>query len=927
MSERVPIIPLIAPGKYDWRRVDDKTDWLRGYEFDGINVIINEETSQISNANGTRITRNQNVTSGITEHDYIFFLAEQNPLSLSAVTANTAFSINIEVTRSIGNWFIRITDNQGNNTDYYKFLKIGSNIFEIPAGGNIKFWNLSPILNTTEQINYSIKQANGSTAKLVMYGNLKSIKNFSWHVNSDDTISRNNQYLSGQFNGIFKNFTTLQKLALTESLPFSGTNQMIPDYYCKGMFEGCTSLKQGVIFNNQLSGNLSCGQGCFSGMFKDCTALTGVTGTGNNLKLYANYTAPYAYASMFEGCTSLTGCSFTANQNPGDAADRQFTFLNMFKGSGLEKANIYLGVNMKTGNGCYKNMFSGCANLSGENSIIFDKDTSLGCVYYESCFENMFVNTQISRCDSLFTSPYPSGYWTNCCKNMFAGCTKLTVGTAILGTDEIDITVPDGEPQYTWPSVYPTYGDWVGYPDYKALAHGNGGSSGEHLFSAPGWFRITAHGTASVSIDGKSLSLYTSNTYDCETIWIIPVKGGHTVSWTGAYSVGWAGFLGDKVGYPDYKALTSGGTEISNGQYFKPPYNGWIRLSVLPDNGLMQYFGNNGDNVIKMRINGDTYVYLPIHTFWENTPAATYLFPVVAGYNYQINLPYHDNNIYCNYEMRYAPDVGGGITFPIFPSYTPSYIPNGSTFNVPVEGWIVVDAISGACLRFSIDGAQWNTGALPLYGARISGSRPWQIAEGGNSMSFMLPVQAGTQVKIIRSENQNTHEINADARMFFLAGENYDIADRGGEDSSGGADSGQSGSGSHTETVTVVTVGNWNNVLSLDIVGDTFSSNACNGMFSGCTSMKFGPIFTSNISIASNASDVFDNMFAGCTSLSALNWMNTTLSISNKTKHFTNFVTGPTASGILFTSNTTDLTSYLTNGTILPSNWKIYTNI
>ena len=922
---RVPVIPLIAPGKYDWRNGDDRKDWLRNYEFDGNNIIINERVSGIVNANGTRVKRNAIATSGITEHDYVFFLAEQNPLQLSAVAANTAFSINIETTHSIGKWFIRINDGHGNNTDYYQYLKNGSNIFEVPAGGNIKFWNLGRQLNNSTNINYNIKQATGSTAKLVMYGNINSIKNFNWVVNSDDTVSRSKQFLPGQFNGIFKNFTTLQKLNLAQPLPLSSTTLQIPDYYCKGMFEGCTSLKQGVIFNNYLSSTLSCGRSCFSGMFKDCTALTGVRGVNNELKIYANYTAPYAYASMFENCSSLTGCNLSASQNPGDAADRQFTFFSMYKNSGLEKINVKLGVNMKTGNSCYKNMFSGCVKLSGENDVVFEKDTSLGCVYYESCFENMFVNTKISKCDSLFTSPYPSGYWTNCCKNMFAGCTKLTVGDAILGSDNVDITVPDGEPQYTWPNVYPTYGDWVGYPDYKALiTNQSSTSTSEHLFAAPGWFRITAHGTASISIDGESLSLYTGNTYNCQTTWIIPVKGGHTVSWTGAYSVGWAGFLGDKVGYPDYKALASGGTEIHSGQYFKPSYNGWIRLSVLPNNSIATSIE---DKQVRMRINGDNSVAFPIHKFYSNTPAATYLFPVVAGYNYQINLPRIDDNNYCAYEMRYAPDVGGGITFPVFPSYSPFYIPNGSTFNVPVEGWIIVDAISGACLRFSIDGAQWNTGALPLYGARISGSYSWQIAEGGNSMSFMLPVQAGTQVKIIRSENQNTSEINADARMFFLVGENYDVADRGGEESSGGADSGQSGSGSHTETVTVVTVGDWSGVLSLTQSADSFGSNACNGMFSGCTSMKFGPIFTSSISIASNAIDVFDNMFAGCTSLSALHWQNTNLSISNNASKFSNFVTGTSASGILFTGNTTDQGAYLTNGTILPSNWKVYPNV
>lgn len=101
-----------------------------------------------------------------------------------------------------------------------------------------------------------------------------------------------------------------------------------------GMFFNCTSLKD---FPAAIKNTYSAKTGAFSWMFMNCTSLTGAPA----LNIF-NSIAPYLYNSMFQNCTSLT-----------DAPEIKLLAMR---------------------EGCFKNMFMGCKNLSSITVDFFSWD-------------------------------------------------------------------------------------------------------------------------------------------------------------------------------------------------------------------------------------------------------------------------------------------------------------------------------------------------------------------------------------------------------------------------------------------------------------------------------------------------------------------------------------------------------------------------
>lgn len=243
-------------------------------------------------------------------------------------------------------------------------------------------------------------------------------------------------------------------------------NQSLFDYCYKNMFNGCTSLVDAP--------KLPCttlAPGCYKWMFKGCTSLesfgalpatsytTAVRGDDTGESSDKNENTPYY--GMFEGCTALTGCPTMSIS--GEGAIQPYT--SMFKGCTsladvsnitFSKTSLY-AVSMFSGctllatvpkvSGvdvhCY-GMFLECDALQAvELDIQMDNDITNCCNFmFRNCdnlarvtgkVEGVYSNAgfyfMFYGCSKLTVTPtfnIAGITKSNCCTNMFDGCTILT---------------------------------------------------------------------------------------------------------------------------------------------------------------------------------------------------------------------------------------------------------------------------------------------------------------------------------------------------------------------------------------------------------------------------------------------------------------------------------------------------------------------
>ena len=178
-------------------------------------------------------------------------------------------------------------------------------------------------------------------------------------------------------------------------------------------------------------------QGCFGGLFMNCTAFTKAP------DLPATTLADYCYYKMFLDCTSLTkapalpattlayhcydymfsGCT-SLTQAPALPATTlsNYCYSNMFfYCTSLTKAPALPATTLATG--CYDNMFQGCTSITQSPAL---PATTLA----DGCYRNMFA-----YCTSLARAPaLPATTLANHCYNgMFYGCTSLKLSSTQTG--------------------------------------------------------------------------------------------------------------------------------------------------------------------------------------------------------------------------------------------------------------------------------------------------------------------------------------------------------------------------------------------------------------------------------------------------------------------------------------------------------------
>lgn len=202
---------------------------------------------------------------------------------------------------------------------------------------------------------------------------------------------------------------------------------------CEGMFRDCTNLRSAP---SELPAT-TMAEGCYRQMFHDCPNLTDAP------ELPATALANSCYYSMFGGCVKLKN----APELPAsELAESCYAF--MFNGCTSLGSSPKLSATTLAVS-CYESMFRSCTNLTVGPPILpaatmytnSCKDMFYGCTKLRnaprlpattlavSCYEQMFYN-----CSSLLyaqTELPASTLAESCYKSMFAGCSSIKVSPAL----------------------------------------------------------------------------------------------------------------------------------------------------------------------------------------------------------------------------------------------------------------------------------------------------------------------------------------------------------------------------------------------------------------------------------------------------------------------------------------------------------------
>ena len=210
-------------------------------------------------------------------------------------------------------------------------------------------------------------------------------------VNAKDLPLPATTLAEGCYRGMFKNCTNL---VTTPELPAT----TLTNFCYSNMFNGCTSLETAPEL---LATTLA--DYCYDSMFERCSSLATAP------ELPATTMAEYCYQYMFNGCTSLV----TAPELPATTMANS-CYWYMFQGCTSLVTAPELPATTLDGY-CYDDMFRDCTNLTAAPEL---PATTLA----EHCYSNMFYG-----CTSLATAPeLPATTLANYCYSyMFEGCTSL----------------------------------------------------------------------------------------------------------------------------------------------------------------------------------------------------------------------------------------------------------------------------------------------------------------------------------------------------------------------------------------------------------------------------------------------------------------------------------------------------------------------
>ena len=835
--------------------------------------ITDVETNRVQQSNivGPSTIINNKAYTIIDLHEY------PDPLCLSSISKED-YNVEIKNIKTDQIWAVVTKDPEN---DAIMGVYDCTSTMTIPIQGNYQAYIYN--LGTGDQltINRTMIRTSPSSVPIYLGGQFNSLSGYA---------RQNKNFYTNQFYKMFYNFEGLTKIDSSTIIPISANTGILPRYFSYAMFMNCKNLTGDLTFNPNLGSTLSCGSYNFAYMFQNCHKLANIT---NGLTINGG---PYCCQQMFYKCYSLP--TITLTQAPTTLSSYtagNYNFADMFNGcSSLVNPNITLYLHEETGTYNYSNMFIGCSSLVVEPTF----QSASSVFLRQGCFYRTF-----SGCKQIQDYNFPANvveYDKACYKQTFSGCINLNLG------------VPSGLPVYTPSSVgirYPNYYGLAGDSDSTFAMSANHGS----FRAAGGWLKIsTASGTSwggcmgmRVTSGGYDyspyLGLHRTGECDCGNTWFLPIndQGYHTIStsvqWqapTSACHVAFKVFKdsGPYVRYPNYNALvgsmpyydmwsTSGemgetGNVQRNQWVDWVDSGGWLLINVLCasySGSKIQLVTRNGEGTTKS---------IDLFTFGGyNGPRTTWLIPIDQDFMIRSSVKLQ--------RIQFQPAVGGNIGFPDYGELANTRrgrIPHGQSFSTPCDGWVRISAVSGHCVRFSINGRQWNWG-LPLYSSRA----PAGHSTGG--YTYLLPVQRGTSIKWICADSGGrSGEDKGDVFVKFAP--NCDTT----------VEQGYKGQG------------DWSMMPELNSERG-FNSQSFGQTFIGCSGLTYAPVFPANITYRST--NELSGMFRNCGNLQAIRWKSPTVSMLD-TKHCANLIN--VGSGILYTNNQRD--SYATSTELnIPTAW------
>lgn len=346
--------------------------------------------------------------------DYLSFTdtsGAANRFALSRVgVASSLPDVSIEYSFDKTNWQTWVEEN-------------ATRTLTIPANGTVYLRGTNSGFNiSSDDDRYTF----GSSGSVAAGGDIVSL------VSADGTATALPNYFC---RGMFKGMTTLTKAPAIGVLTLGASS-------CRCMFDGCTNLTDVslVDFSNITLGNASCywmfrnctsitatpplnvtttQNTCCFGMFTGCSSMT----TAANVHLNATSLSNYAYGEMFRDCSSLvTFPSFTSS--PLTLATQSLA--SMFQGctSMTTAPAVEIGV-FASGlfGGCLA-MFKDCTSLTDVSNVVLSATTlSLGA--YKQMFQGCTSLTTAPEIQATTLADGNGDISNGCLAYMFRGCSSL----------------------------------------------------------------------------------------------------------------------------------------------------------------------------------------------------------------------------------------------------------------------------------------------------------------------------------------------------------------------------------------------------------------------------------------------------------------------------------------------------------------------
>ena len=346
--------------------------------------------------------------------DYLSFTdtsGAANRFALSRVGAASSLpAVSIEYSFDKTNWQTWVEENS-------------TRTLTIPANGTVYLRGTNSGFNiSSDDDRYTF----GSSGSVAAGGDIVSL------VSADGTATALPNYFC---RGMFKGMTTLTKAPAIGFLTLGASS-------CRCMFDGCTNLTDVslVDFSNITLGNASCywmfrnctsitatppltvtttQNTCCFGMFTGCSSMT----TAANVHLNATSLSNYAYGEMFRDCSSLvTFPSFTSS--PLTSATQSLA--SMFQGctSMTTAPAVEIGV-FASGlfGGCLA-MFKDCTSLTDVSNVVLSATTlSLGA--YKQMFQGCTSLTTAPEIQATTLADGNGDISNGCLAYMFRGCSSL----------------------------------------------------------------------------------------------------------------------------------------------------------------------------------------------------------------------------------------------------------------------------------------------------------------------------------------------------------------------------------------------------------------------------------------------------------------------------------------------------------------------